>query len=177
MDHKQADRLRAAVLLAATDDARSNDERIVWDQNQWAGVWGADVRAHQDEIIWDDEGTRAYVPVTCGTFGCIAGHIAMGEGDRLVLDRIDVRWLLEDGDERATTNIVRSKDGEEYRVSERAAQLLGVPPHETEFLFAASNDLEMVILRANDLLTEYGHDPIDADELRAQAQRALGVKA
>lgn len=163
MDTTQAARLREAVRWAAREEA-SDDSH--WRQQHWSQLPMADFHAAID--AGNVDGNEVLVPVTCNTFGCIAGHIVHKAGDRLVVDKSYYDDEAYQPDHVITSWCV-DEEGTQRPIAQRASQLLGVPEPLTYDLFSASSSLSGVVHEANWLLEEFGHAPLHESDWDVEA--------
>lgn len=83
------------------------------------------------------------VQTACGTSACIAGKTVLDAGGRFVKMDDNYEFTLPTPGEEVTFNWVRMPDDTDYRISEKAGELLGLEHTQRLALFEGDNTYEM----------------------------------
>jgi|SRR5882757_2990659 len=141
----------------------------------YQGSWGQFVGKVKETFNWPDGGLMA--AVSCPTSACAAGWTTMGAGAKMLVD-MDVRT----GKASGSAEHVLTKDGEVRRISEYAAELLGLDSNEQARLFSAEPSTRETLHSIDQLIVAAKHkrtwwDQIDMERAASNAGKPIEYDA
>jgi len=133
----------------------ARDKTHTWLQGSWGSIklgrgWKQNIREHNS--IGFGNHVVAIDPMTCGTTGCIAGHICVLNGDDYLVPRYS------DIGEVVNVEYVVDAQGEVYSIKTRAMQLLGITWNEAAPLFEGTNSIDTVERVAQQIAAAHGEE-------------------
>lgn len=108
-----------------------------WAQDSWGQVTPDDLDFDRSIEVRSTQ----YVPVTCGTTGCIAGTVVHLRGDDFVLDADSLDYDPDEDGLVSVSQCATADEGEVVHISDRACALMGLDFDERELLFNGSNTI------------------------------------
>lgn len=169
MTDQQADLLREAVHRAHKEVANANldveqtQEAGTWDQSDW-GSAEVGVVDTWDTAIMEGYRVNPLPFLTCGTTGCLAGHICNIAGASLIVPEEEYEAAKAyPSSEPISICAVLTPDKRIAEIDEYATEVLGDAyvryNEEGDDLFSGSNTMAEVIEIADTILTSNGHEP------------------